>query len=112
MTSVRDHYEKHLAAARAGVDAVMQDYSDDSVLVTQEATYHGPDEIRRFFTALLDGLPAGVFDRVELHRCEVVGEWAYILWDAKPWVSLATDTFAVRNGRIQFQTFTANMGSQ
>jgi ketosteroid isomerase-like protein len=104
--------QKHLAAARAGVDAVMQDYSDDSVLVTQEATYHGPDEIRRFFTTLLDGLPAGVFDRVELHRCEVVGEWAYILWDAKPWVSLATDTFAVRNGRIQFQTFTANMGSQ
>ena len=103
---------RHLTAARAGVDAVMQDYSDDSVLITPEATYHGPAEIRRFFTALLDGLPAGVFDRLDLHRCEVVDEWAYILWDAKPWVSRATDTFAIRNGRIQCQKFTANIGPQ
>lgn len=104
--------QKHLAAARTDVAAVMQDYADDSVLVTPEATYRGPDEIRRFFTALLEGLPAGIFDHLGLHRCEVVDEWAYILWDAKPWVSLATDTFAVRNGKIRFQTFTANMGPQ
>jgi ketosteroid isomerase-like protein len=104
--------QNHLTAARAGVDAIMRDYSHDSVLVTQEATYRGPAEIRRFFTALLDGLPAGAFDRLELRRREVVGEWAYIVWDARPWVSLATDTFAIRNGRIRFQTFTANVGPQ
>jgi len=102
--------QSHLTAARTGVNAIMQDYAEDSVLVTQEAVYHGLAEIRRFFTVLLEGLPAGVFDRVTLHRREVVGEWAYILWDAKPWVSLATDTFAVRNGKIRFQTFTANVG--
>ena len=102
--------QNHLAAARAGVDAIMQDYSDESVLVTQDATYHGPDEIRRFFTALLEGLPPGIFDHVELHRREVVGEWAYILWDVKPWVPLATDTFAIRDGKILFQTFTASIG--
>lgn len=104
--------QKHLAAARVGVDAIMQDYSDESVLVTEDTTYHGPDEIRGFFAALLAGLPEGIFDHVALHRCEVVDEWAYILWDAKPWVSLATDTFAIRNGKIRFQTFTANMGPQ
>jgi ketosteroid isomerase-like protein len=104
--------QHHLTAARAGVEAIMQDYADDSVLVTQEVAYRGRAEIRRFFTALLDGLPAEVFDRFTLHRREVVGEWAYILWDAKPWVPLATDTFAVRDGRIRFQTFTANMGSE
>ncbi len=90
----------------------MQDYTEDSVLITQEAAYHGLAEIRRFFAVLLESLPAGVFDRFTLHRREVVGEWAYILWDAKPWVSLATDTFAIRNGKIRFQTFTANIGSQ
>jgi ketosteroid isomerase-like protein len=104
--------QNHLTAARAGVDAIMRDYAEDSVLITQDAAYRGLAEIRRFFTALLDGLPQGAFDRFTLHRREVVGEWGYILWDAKPWVSLATDTFAVRNGRIRFQTFTANMGSR
>ena len=101
--------QNHLTAARAGVDVIMQDYAEDSVLVTPEAAYHGLAEIRHFFTVLLEGLPAGAFDGFTLHRREVVGEWAYILWDAKPWVSLATDTFAVRNGRIRFQTFTPNM---
>jgi ketosteroid isomerase-like protein len=104
--------QNHLMAARAGVDAIMQDYTEDSVLVTQEASYHGLAEIHRFFTDLLKGLPEGAFDRFTLHRHEVMGEWAYILWDAKPWVLLATDTFAVRNGRIRFQTLTANIGSQ
>jgi hypothetical protein len=82
------------------------------VLVTPEGAYHGPAEIRRFFTVLLEGLPAGVCDRFTLHRREVVGEWAYMLWDAKPWVALATDAFAVRSGKIRFQTFTANFGPQ
>jgi len=102
--------EHHLAAARAGAEAIMQDYTEDSVLITQASVYRGLAEIRGFFTVLLDGLPAGVFDSFKLHRREVVGEWAYILWDARPWVSLATDTFAVRNGRIRLQTFTAQMG--
>ena len=104
--------QNHLTAARAGVEAIMRDYAEDSVLVTQEAAYHGLGEIRRFFTALLDDLPPEVFNRFKLHRCEVVGEWAYILWDAKPWVERATDTFAVRDGRIRFQTFTTRMGPQ
>jgi ketosteroid isomerase-like protein len=110
-TNVEIVLQNHLAAACAGVDAIMQDYAEDSVLITQESAYHGLAEIRHFFTGLLAGLPEGVFDSFTLHRREVVGEWAYILWDAKPWVSLATDTFAIRNGRIRFQTFTANMGS-
>jgi hypothetical protein len=101
----------HLAAARTCLDAIMEDYAEDSVLITHDAAYHGPAQIRGFFEALLDSLPEGVFDRLTLYRQEIVGEWAYILWDAKPWVSLATDTFAVRNGRIRFQTFTANMGA-
>ena len=104
--------ENHLAAARAGVDAIMRDYAEDSVLITHDATYHGLAEIRRFFTVLLGAVPAGAFNSVTLRRREVVGEWAYILWDAKPWVLLATDTFVVRNGRIQLQTFTANIGLQ
>lgn len=102
--------QSHLTAARAGVDAIIQDYTEDSVLVTHDASYHGLAEIHRFFTDLLEGLPEGAFDRFRLHRREVMGEWAYILWDAKPWVSLATDTLIIQNGSIRFQTFTANIG--
>jgi hypothetical protein len=97
----------HLRAATIGVDAIMEDYTDDSVLVTHDATYRGPAEIRGFFDALWRELPAGFFGTIEMIRQEIVGEDAYIVWAGKPIISRATDTFVVRNGKIVFQTFTA-----
>jgi hypothetical protein len=40
-----------------------------------------------------------------MHRQEIVGEVAYILWERQPQISCATDTFVVRNGKILVQTF-------
>lgn len=101
----------HLQAARIGVDAIMQDYTERSVLITHDATYRGLAEIRQFFTALLQQLPAGFFDAVRMNRQEIVGEVAYILWEREPIITQATDTFVVRNGKILAQTFTAYPGA-
>ena len=95
----------HLRAATIGVDAIMQDYTERSVLITHDATYRGLAEIRGFFTALFSALPAGFFDELKMIRQEIVGEVAYILWERKPQIARATDTFIVRNGKILVQTF-------
>jgi len=95
------------AIARLGVDAIMQDYTDRSILITHDATYRGLAEIRQFFTALFKALPAGFFDAVRMNRQDIVGEVAYILWEREPIITQATDTFVVRNGKILAQTFTA-----
>jgi hypothetical protein len=97
--------QNHLRAAKVGVDAVMQDYTDRSVLITHDATYRGLAEIRDFFTALFAALPAGFFDELKMNRQEIVGEVAYILWERNPQIARATDTFVVRNGKILVQTF-------
>ena len=99
--------QNHLRAARIGVEAVMQDYTDRSVLITRDATYRGLAEIRGFFTALFEQLPAGFFDALQMNHREIVGEVAYILWERKPQIAQATDTFVVRDGKILAQTFTA-----
>ena len=99
--------QNHLRAAKVGVDAIMQDYTDHSVLVTHDSTYRGLVEIRRFFATLFKELPEGFFDALKMNRQEIVGEVAYILWERKPIISQATDTFVVRNGKILVQTFTA-----
>lgn len=102
---------KHLRSARVGVDALMSDYTEQSVMITHDATYRGLAEIRRFFTELLQTLPAGFFEAtMKMIREEIVGEVAYILWEGKPFVSQATDTFVVRDGKILFQTFTPPVG--
>jgi hypothetical protein len=104
-TSTGAVLRKHLQAATVGVDALMDDYTEHSVLISHEATYRGLAEIRSFFTALLRDLPARFFERMSIRREEVVGEVAYIHWDREPFFG-ATDTFVVRDGKIAFQTFT------
>ena len=105
--STEDVLRNHLRSARLGVDAVMDDYTNESVLMTHHATYRGRAEIRLFFTALFESLPAGFFDTMKMRREEVDGDFAYIVWDREPIISRATDTFVVRDGKILFQTFTA-----
>jgi hypothetical protein len=102
----------HFAAARVGVDAILSDYTDASVLVTPEGTYRGLADLRRFFTALLDGLPAGFFEAFRMNREEIIGDMGYVLWESKPWLLLATDTFVVRDGKILFQTFASYAGGE
>lgn len=102
----------HLEAAREGVDAVMQHFTEESVLITREATYRGLAEIRKFYTAFFNQIPKGFFDGFKLNRLETVGEIGYIHWQVDPWFLLATDTFVVRNGKILFQTFAVYPGSK
>ena len=99
--------EHHLNAFAQGIDAIMQDYSEKSVVITPDASYRGLNEIRAFFTAFVESLPEGLWDAFTLKRQEVVGEVAYILWEANPWFPLGTDTFVVQDGKIVYQTFAA-----
>ena len=101
--------QHHLGAFAEGVDAIMQDYSEKSVVITPDATYRGLDEICAFFTAFVESTPEGLWDVFTMKRQEIVEEVAYILWEAKPWFPLGTDTFVVRDGKIVYQTFAAYM---
>jgi ketosteroid isomerase-like protein len=103
-TSTQATLDHHLQAVAEGIDATMQDFTEDSVVITPDATFRGLAEIRAFFTAFVESLPAGIWDAFKLNRSEVAGEVAYIVWEAKPWFPLGTDTFVVRDGKIVYQT--------
>jgi hypothetical protein len=111
-TSTQVVLEHHLQAFGEGIEAIMADYTDDSVVMTPDATYRGLTEIRGFIAAFVEALPDGIWDVFTMKRQEVVGEVAYILWEANPWFPLGTDTFVVREGKIAFQTFAAYASSE
>ena len=94
--------ERHLAALGKGLDAIMSDYTDDSVLITNDTTCSGLDEIRGFFDALLK-FPKEVWDAFTMVRQEYVGDYGHFRWHAKPF-SIGQDTFVVKDGKIVFQT--------
>ena len=96
---------RHLNAIAQGVDAIMLDYTSDAVLITQDAVFRGPAEIRVFFERFMADAPPELFAAFAVTRLETNGEIAYLLWKAEPFIPFATDTFVVRNDRIVAQTF-------
>jgi len=93
-----------------GVDAIVRDYHEDAVFLTPDAVYRGKPAIREFFLSFLANLPAGARDDFELRRVEVNDDLGYIVWDVNGAVSLGTDTFIVRDGKIAQQTFAMQPG--
>ncbi|MFT4561284.1 MAG: ketosteroid isomerase-like protein [Gammaproteobacteria bacterium] len=103
--------KRHLGGFSNGnVDAVMEDYTEDSVLIIQDATLIGLDAIRGVFIDLFSGLfKPGTYD-FTMDRTEISGDIAYIVWHSTNegmGAKLGTDTFLVRNEKIAVQTFAA-----
>ena len=102
----RQVFEHHLGAFAQGIDAVMADYSEASVLMTPEKTYRGLEEIRTFFEAFISTADSAFWAAFRVTAQHVEGQTAYLVWEAKPAVPMATDTLLVHDGAILTQTFT------
>lgn len=105
--SVLDH---HLNVFGQGIEELMRDYGERSVLLTPNQTLRGAGEIRQFFARFLDGAGPEFWSAMSLEKVAVEGEIAYIAWTAAPFVSVATDTLLIRDGIILTQTFTSAPG--
>ena len=89
----------------------MDDYTEQSVLITQDAVFLGVKEIRRFFIDLLKHFPKHQSNFV-LDKQVVDDELGFIVWHgATPSleVPLGTDTFIVKKGKIHRQTFAGQL---
>lgn len=99
-------FDNHLQAFAQGLDALVSDYAEDSTIILPDRTVHGMTAIRQFFADFLQGIQPGFWEAFKITRQAVNGEIAYLVWEAKPFVTMATDTLQVRNGKINVQTFT------
>lgn len=113
MVDTKAVLKHHLAAFSAGdVAEVLEDYSDDSVLLMPDATVRGRKALDATFEGLFSGLfEPGTYD-FTMDVMKVEGDVAYIVWHARcasAEVVFATDTFVVRDGKIVTQTFAAKI---
>lgn len=99
--------EHHLGAFAKGLDELMKDYSATSVILTHDKQYRGLAPIRGFFDGFLKSVKPGFWEAFKINAQAIDADVAYLVWEAKPFVNIATDTLVVRGGRIAVQTFTA-----
>lgn len=104
--STQEVFAHHLQAFAQGLDALVSDYTEQSSIVLQNGTITGLAGIRQFFESFLKDIGPGFWEAFKIQRQEVCADVAYLVWEAKPFVAMATDTLLVRDGKIQIQTFT------
>ena len=105
---VSQHIESFL---ENNLEAVLSDYTNESVLITEEATYTGTEEIRAFFSSLITHFPRQT-SKMSLEKMVVDDTLVFIVWRAKTSsleVPFASDTFIVKEGKIHRQTFVGQL---
>jgi hypothetical protein len=105
--ATRQVLDHHLGAFEHGVEEILKDYDDSSAIVTPDKTFRGRGEIAGFFKAFLDSADPAFWPAFKITSMSTVDNVAYLAWEAKPWVTLATDTLVVKDGKIAVQTFTS-----
>jgi hypothetical protein len=110
--SSRSILMRHLNAFQDNdLQAVISDYTSESVLITPDAVYKGPEDIKTFFAALIAQFPKHQ-SSFELDKLVVDDDLIYIIWHGKTPVldiPFATDTFIIKNGKIHQQTFAGQL---
>ena len=106
---VLDHHLK--AFGDRDIAAILEDYTEDSVLLTPNGPVKGQKELQPVFEAFFADFakPGAVF---EMKQRIIEGEVAYIVWTAETAdnvYELGTDTFIVKDGKIAVQSFAAKV---
>ena len=100
----------HLATfGQNDLEALMTDYTENSVVITPDTTYTGLASIKALFGNLLPLFPTEGTD-FKVDQMIVQDDLAYIVWHANtPTVDipLGTDTYLIEDGKILRQTFAA-----
>jgi hypothetical protein len=104
--------QRHLNAfGENDIEAILDDFTNESVLITPEASYTGLEEIRGFFAGLIAHFPKQK-SSFQIEKTVIKDELVYITWHGKTpslEVLFATDTFIIKNGKIHMQTFAGQL---
>jgi ketosteroid isomerase-like protein len=105
-TVLNDHLEMF---GEQDLDGIVADYADDAIVITNDETYRGTEEIRELFKEFFREFSADDVS-FSLEKQTVEGDIAYIIWNAETpenEYEFTTDTFVVRDGEITVQTIGA-----
>jgi hypothetical protein len=110
--TTQDILQHHMESIGAGnVDQILNDYTEESVILTAEGAIKGREKIRELFENFTTHmLPPG--SDFELIQQLVDGDVAYVVWKAeseKFKFHIGTDTLFMKNDKIETQTFTAHV---
>ncbi|WP_298238317.1 nuclear transport factor 2 family protein [uncultured Algibacter sp.] len=103
--AVMDHHLK--AFLENDIEAFIADYTEESIIVTQDSIYKGLEQIKALAAGLFPAFPTGETNIV-VDKLFIKNELVYLVWHGDSPalnVPLGTDTFIIKNNKIMQQTF-------
>ena len=105
--STQSVVEHHIQALADGdLDAVMEDYADNCIFMSNDTKIEGAGIRDMFARAVANG---GF--KVDLQNAVYHDNVGYITWSVPGMINLGTDTFIVENEKIVLQTAAMAMAS-
>ncbi|MCK4783829.1 MAG: nuclear transport factor 2 family protein [Desulfobacteraceae bacterium] len=96
---------RYVEAIKSGdIEAVMNLFTDESVLFTPDGLLEGLEAIRGNFEVFFNN-PPEYRQAIEVIRQDISGEFAYLLWKSEPSMALVAETYVVRNGKFLFNAY-------
>lgn len=96
----------HLTAfGNNDLDAILEDYTEESEISTVDGIIRGLDHIREFFAEIFKAIPTG--SEFEMKKLNSSNNVAHIVWASKSAtadIPLGSDTFVFENGKIKFHS--------
>ena len=103
--TTQEIFEHHVGAVGAGdLDALLEDYAEDAIVITRQGTVRGRPAIREAFTGMLGQIPDAKFD---MHTQVFADDVLLVEWSAagsRARIPDGVDTFVFRDGEIRVQT--------
>lgn len=97
------HHGQTLGAG--DLEGILEDYSDDAVLIVQSEVFRGKDGARQVFTQLLKDVPEAEWQLSTVFAEDVLYlEWSAAAKGAGRRVDDGIDTFVFADGQIRVQT--------
>jgi len=110
MALTKDILDNHLASFfKRDLEGLLSDYAPNAVMLTQNGTLKGVNELSTVFQELFAEFEKGC-PAFNMLQQTIEGDYGYIVWNAETAdnvYEMATDTFVVRDGKIAAQSFTA-----
>jgi limonene-1,2-epoxide hydrolase len=103
-------FQRHVAALSAGdLDALVADYTDDTLVLTPTGEYRGRAAVRELFAGMLQALPEVV---LEAQVTAFAADALLLHWTADSTLNHipdGVDTFVFEDGAIRLQTISCTM---
>lgn len=96
----------HLTAfGNNDLDEIMSDYTEQSIVLTEQGIVKGLESIRQAFEELFRLIPTG--SEFAMNQLTISGNAAHIIWSSKSAIAeipFGSDTFIIENGQINVHT--------